>query len=248
MHLCQTIRRRRWNGFLFWAGIGLLLLNPAPAVAGMPSVDLNDMARMRIQTISFFLLGLLLSSKLIQWIWNSLGKDFAVLPRLSYLKALGVVAMWGLLFVLVLTMISGARELMTPGAWEKKGNTYRLKESPQSTPPSTDDSIENVRYTKLESLRRSLWEYADTHHGQFPKERDTPDIPAERWRLPDVSGLRYLYVPDLEAGQKPTGAPRMPLAYEPEYYDSGRLVLFTDGHIGRLQNGELDRSLRAEKP
>ncbi len=33
---------------------------------------------------------------------------------------------WGLLFVLVLTMISGARELMTPGAWEKEGFTYVL--------------------------------------------------------------------------------------------------------------------------
>jgi hypothetical protein len=30
------------------------------------------------------------------------------------------------LFLLVLTMISGARELMTPGAWEKKGFTYQL--------------------------------------------------------------------------------------------------------------------------
>ena len=28
----------------------------------------------------------------------------------------------------VLAMISGARELMTPGAWEKHGATYRLKE------------------------------------------------------------------------------------------------------------------------
>jgi len=27
----------------------------------------------------------------------------------------------------VLTMISGARELMTPGAWEKDGAIYRLK-------------------------------------------------------------------------------------------------------------------------
>ena len=30
---------------------------------------------------------------------------------------------------IVLTMISGARELMTPGAWERNGVTYRLSES-----------------------------------------------------------------------------------------------------------------------
>ena len=31
-----------------------------------------------------------------------------------------------LLFVIVLTMISGARELLTPGAWEQNGGTYEL--------------------------------------------------------------------------------------------------------------------------
>ena len=35
---------------------------------------------------------------------------------------------WGSLFVLVLTMISGARELMTPGAWKKDGITYVLED------------------------------------------------------------------------------------------------------------------------
>jgi hypothetical protein len=228
-------------------GIALIFLNPAPAHAGMPTILLTDIARMRIQAISFFLLGLLISSKFIQSVWNSLGKDFTLLPRLSYFKALGVVTIWGMLFVLVLTMIAGARELMTPGAWEKKGATYRLAEPPKEATPSTEDSIENARYTKLESLRRALWEYADTHHGQFPKDRETPDIAADKWRLPDVSGLRYLYVSGLETGRKSPGASTVPLAYEPEYYDSGRLVLFSDGHIGRLQNGEFDRTLRAEK-
>jgi hypothetical protein len=45
-----------------------------------------------------------------------------------------------------------------------------------------------------------------------------------------------------------TGPPSVPLAYEPELYDSGRLVLFTDGHIQRMGNRDLDRALRAEKP
>ena len=40
---------------------------------------------------------------------------------------MAAVVLWGLLFMLVLTMISGARELLTPGAWEKKGATYQLK-------------------------------------------------------------------------------------------------------------------------
>ncbi|HEX4795282.1 MAG TPA: hypothetical protein VH370_15915 [Humisphaera sp.] len=96
---------------------------PAPFV-------LRDVPRMRIETISFFLLLFFGSAKLIQWIWNGLRSSFAGLPRLSYGKSLGLTFLWGMLFMVVLTMISGARELMTPGAWEHHGATYRLKGEP----------------------------------------------------------------------------------------------------------------------
>src|SRR5438309_1420396 len=108
--------------------ICLTLLAPPVAYAGMPSLTLTDVGRMRAQTISFFLFGFLLSAWLIQRLWNYLRKDFTILPRLTYGKAVGMVSLWGLLFVLVLTMISGARELMTPGAWKKSGFTYKLAE------------------------------------------------------------------------------------------------------------------------
>jgi len=52
------------------------------------------------------------------------------LPRLSFGRALAGVILWGLLFFIVLTMISGARELMTPGAWKKDGATYKLADDP----------------------------------------------------------------------------------------------------------------------
>lgn len=101
-----------------------------PALAGMPVPwTLRDVARMRVEAISFFLAVLLASAGMIQWIWNALRKDFARLPRLNYWRSLGLVAIWGLLFVVVLTMVSGARELMTPGAWERNGATYRLTDA-----------------------------------------------------------------------------------------------------------------------
>ena len=112
----------------------LVLGRADDARAGMPSIVLTDLARMRLQTISFFLLGILASGWVVQRIWNALGRDFPRLPRLGYGKALGLVALWGLLFVLVLTMISGARELMTPGAWEKDGLTYKLAEDDRPAP------------------------------------------------------------------------------------------------------------------
>jgi hypothetical protein len=98
-----------------------------PAMAGMPTPPtLTDVATLRVQAISFFLLVLLLSAKLIQFLWNRLRSDFTKLPRLTYGKAVALVVLWGLLFVIVLTMISGARELMTPGAWDRNGATYKL--------------------------------------------------------------------------------------------------------------------------
>lgn len=112
-------------GLLAMAG---LALSAQPAIAGMPApYTLNDLARLRIETISFFLVVLLASAALVRWIWNGLRRGGASrLPHLSYGKALGVVVLWGLLFSVVLAMISGARELMTPGAWDRQGATYKL--------------------------------------------------------------------------------------------------------------------------
>ena len=116
------------RGFLIVMMLMVIVL-AQPAWAGMGgAVTLREVSKIRLQNLSFFIMVLLLSAALIRWIWNSLRKDFTRLPHLTYFKALGVVVLWGLLFILVLAMISGARELLTPGAWEKQGATYRLKE------------------------------------------------------------------------------------------------------------------------
>jgi hypothetical protein len=101
-------------------------------LAGMPApFRLSDLARMRIEAISFFGVILLISAAFIRLLWNGLRNAFPRLPCLSYPKALALVVLWGLLFVVVLAMISGARELMTPGAWERGGATYRLTGAPK---------------------------------------------------------------------------------------------------------------------
>jgi hypothetical protein len=122
---------RNWPklGIIFPAAIALL---PRVALAGMPAPELTDIARLRFETLSFFLMILLASAGLIQLTWNlALRPTLTRLPRLNYWRALGLVFLWGLLFVIVLTMISGARELMTPGAWEHSGVTYKLKDVPK---------------------------------------------------------------------------------------------------------------------
>ena len=118
-----------------WMGAAAMLIDAAasPASAGMPIFSLTDIARMRLSSISFFLLVLLLSAWAVQGMWNALSKDFPRLPRMTYGRALAAIALWGFLFVLVLTMISGARELLTPGAWEKTGLTYQVVGAPKPT-------------------------------------------------------------------------------------------------------------------
>jgi len=220
----------------------VLLGLPGVARAGMPSVTLTDLARMRVQTLSFFLLVLLLGAVAIRWAWNALRADFPRLPRLSYSRALGVMTLWGLLFLLVLTMISGARELMTPGAWTKADGalTYVLVEPPagttDTTAPSPDD---RARRLALERLRALLWSYAEAHEGRFPADREAPAIPESAWRVPDPSGMRYVY----NSGLAPEDhGPGRPLAIEPDLFDGPRLVLLSDGAIRPVTSDELGRA------
>lgn len=204
------------------------------AHAGMPAITLTDVTRMRVQTISFFLLLFMLASWIVQKIWNSLSTDFPRLPRLSYRRALGLVGIWGLLFLLVLTMISGARELMTPGAWKKDGFTYKLDQ-----PPSTlsDAQPDQSRVQTLDRLRVALWTYARSHEGLFPPDDRVPEIPEDACQTPDPSAMRYVYIGGLSPDNRPS-----PLCYEPDIFGGARLVLFTDGTIRRMSSDERNRS------
>ncbi len=130
----------------------LWLMAGGSASAGMTVVTLTDIARARIDALSFFLVAYLVIAWVVKLIWNQLGKTFPVMPQLRYLQALGVVFMTGLLFYVVLTMISGARELLTPGAWEKQGSGYRLREEGRA------DITKEDRRAALRELQLAIWE------------------------------------------------------------------------------------------
>ena len=181
------------------AVLALVFGYPRIAWAGMPSFEFTDIARMRLQTISFFLVGLLVSAWVILKIWNSLQKDFPRLPRLTYLKACGIVVLWGLLFIVVLTMISGARELMTPGAWQKDGATYKLKTPPPSPsqPPESEELKLLRRREKLSKLYVQLRKFADDHIGAYPDKDPQDEVAESFWQIDDPAGMRYVYVPGL---------------------------------------------------
>ena len=208
-----------------WLTGGAIAFAPGTALAGMPVYFLTDLASLRLETISLFLLVVLIVGLAVQRIWNRLGLDFDRLPRLSYRGALACVVLWGLAFQLVLTMISGARELLTPGAWERDRSTYKLR----TLPPSESDQLQLARRQQLERLRSALWQYAERNGGSFPRDDYAAGIPEGVWTVLDPSGLHYIYV----GGSRPD-ATRTPLAFEPGIYGRERLALFTNGEIEAL--------------
>ena len=107
----------------------LFLVHPSVAFAGMPMTTLTDLAPACDSD------HLLLPSAFPRVfvgrpadLERGSGKTSPGFRTSRFRRAIGLVALWGLLFLLVLTMISGARELMTPGAWKKEGFTYKLKD------------------------------------------------------------------------------------------------------------------------
>jgi hypothetical protein len=205
---------------------------PAPLPVNPERVlRLGDSPVARLQAISFFLLVFFLSAAAFRAIWNYLQRDFPTLPRFSYIRALAGVFLWGLLFVIVLTMISGARELMTPGAWRKQGATYKLAENPPPVQPESDLA---TRRLHLEKLRTALWQFAATHNGRFPTLDEMNVIPSELWEVPNAVGLRYLYVSGRSAGYLPDV-----LVCEPELDPEKRLVLRINGDIAEMRSAEI---------
>lgn len=204
----------------------ILLLGAATARAGMTVYDLTDVARLRLEDISFFGFLLLIATLGIRWLWNFLAKDFSRLPRLSFLKALSLTALLSLFMLLILVMISGARELLTPGAWYRQGSHYR----------PNDVGNDELRQQRLELLRAALIQYAQSHNGHFPPHDYVAEIPARTWETPDSTGTRYVYLGGLRLGQ--TNAL---LACEPLHFGNERLALFADGKTRKLRTADIHR-------
>ena len=114
---------------------------------------------------------------------------------------------------------------MTPGAWKKEGLTYKLKDEVVAAQPAEIDR-EFEQRAALERLKAALWTYARHHDGHFPPDESAPEIPEAVWRVPDPSGMRYVYMPGLIAEKD-----HSPLAYEPAIFGEERLVLLADGKI-----------------
>jgi hypothetical protein len=216
----------RRNGVLVCAGV--VAVSGAESRAGMTIYELTDVARMRGEDISFFLFLLALSALGVRFLWNYLARDFQW-PRLTFSKAFCLTGLLGLAMALALTIISGAREVMTPEAWTRQGSHYRLN----------DLGSREMRERSMDSLRTELFAYRESHQGKFPPHDYAPEIPAKIWEAPDRDGTRYLYLGTLNAGLT-NGI----LACEPGNFGDERLVLFMDGKKAWLKTDEIHRWLK----
>jgi len=216
---------------------GALFVATASTHAGMPSPQLSDVAKARLDVISFFLLVYLLCAVIFRWLWNLLAKDFAWMPRLTFRRSLALLVVAGLFLYFVLTMISGARELMTPGAWAKQGATYKLQ-TPDSDPKPW---LNAARKHWLETLREALREYAATHEGKLPVHAYVSDFNSALWKGAHPDGHWLIYIPGLTFGS----ANRV-LVYEPATYGATRWALLTDGSVVSMNGDELDARVRKE--
>jgi len=209
----------------------ILIFLARPAQAGMTVYELTDVARLRLEDISFFAFVLLVATLGIRFLWNFLAKDFAHLPRLSFLKALSLTGLLSLLMLLILVMISGARELLTPGAWYRQGSHYR----------PNDVGNREIRRQSMESLRAVLMQYANAHAGRFPPHDYVSEVPTKLWEAPDSSGTRYVYVGGLTLSQS-----NALLVCEPQNFGEERLTLSTDGTIQTAKPDEIHRLMGAQ--
>ena len=223
---------RRW--LLLIASLGLVLVWPARAWAGMPTPALTEWGFLRVSAISFFGVAFLVAAGVIRGLWNFLARDFS-LPRLTYGKAVAGSTLWGLFLVVVLTMIAGARELLTPGAWQRRGPLYAVADSP----PDPQRLIERKEH--IERLKDALWQYAVRNGGRFPAA-DEKSIADGLWEVPGGAGMRYRYV-----GGTATNKRDALLVYEPTIHGDERLVVFTNGDVDLASPAELRRRLDAEK-
>jgi len=120
----------------------MIFCSTATAQAGMSSIVLTEYGVERITGLSTALFfGLVVSTLLVRFFWGLLVHE-TEWPKPTLMKSFAATFLGGLLFFLVLVMIAGSRELLTPGAWEPDGILYKL--GPNS------DGEDNLNFTTSE--------------------------------------------------------------------------------------------------
>jgi len=218
---------------VFTAGIVANAGFVSSAQAGMTVYGLRDIYRLRFEEMSFFIVLFVACAVFLKLLWNHAVKGFPAIPRLKLRHSFSLALLLGFAMLLILTMISGIREVLTPEAWRRQGSSYRLNSATQ----------EPVRRSSLEQLRAALFEYARSHQGQFPPHDYVPEIADKLWQAPDQLGSHYVYPGSLTTNS----SSRALLAFEPPNFGDQRLALRVSGEIAFLSQAEIDAGMAARR-
>ena len=153
-----------------------------------------------------------------------------------------MVVLLGLCLGVVLTMIAGARELLTPGAWQQQGLLYKLRRlAARAGQAGRSESCWPGVGSIWRICKRRCGAMPTSTRAGSPRATLSPEIEPALWELPGVAEMRYLYVPGLKIGQ-----PLRVLAFEPDVYGGDRLVLRTDGKIVCSLDGRTSQTVAGE--
>ncbi len=202
-----NMNKTKWTQFKL-PGTVLLMLNAGSVFAGMPTVRLTPEVRGHLSGISSSLfVVLIVASFLIFFCWNRFVRG-TELPKISWFKSIIVALLGGILFCLILVMIAGSRELLTPGAWKQNGVLYELADNqkdladmsaydPVTLVPMNDlpESLAAARYAAVVRLRNELVRFQHDHFGRLPENIVISDFDPAYWVIPVSGGLTFVYQP-----------------------------------------------------
>ena len=176
-----------------------------PIFAGMPAITLTDYGIERFIGISTALFVVLVVVAIpVKHCWNLTLSEYGVKP-LSYRKAVGVTFLGGMLFLLILVMIAGSRELFSPGAWVPDGilsKTVYSELKEKANPANVDPDLVQLRRIAIMKLGDALRKYAKEHDGKLPESAEQSDF-QPLWDIPFAAGIRYEYFPSETSADKP---------------------------------------------
>lgn len=201
------------------------------AQAGMPmpmAVFLSEYGTDRLIGISttFFVI-LVLVAIPVMYAWNAffaeIDGESKHFKRIGYVKSLGITFLGVCLFTLILVMVAGSRELLSPGAWVPDGMLSKTVYSVEGEKIAKDfdidedEMIDQVRRKAMIRLRDALRRFAEEHDGRLPGTMDEPGF-EELWQIPFAAGVSYEYYPE------ETGA-ELPLVREPSVLPNAKFSI-----------------------
>ena len=198
---------------------------------------LHDLARSRLDALSYYGVGWLLAVAGFRTLWNAIRRKRPGTEPLSYRWALGWSVVWSAVAAGAFTVVVGAAELVWPGSslGEPIAAGFALEKS-ESTPATVRKARQQTeveRETRFAELREGLWREADRLGGVFPARREEAELPPEMWKQAGFPSVDLIYRHGLRRAGLLHDGPAEPLVIEYDLRSDGtRQALFTDGTVG----------------